>query len=253
MTVRAVALVQVDVKRQWRLQSMLGHLAVAKDLGADLAVFPEAFPFWQSRTRALRMEDATDRLAALACPPDLAFVAGGYVLDKEDQLRNAAFLVSSGRRVRHYFKRKAWRGGTGGERRPGPYGIHEGTEAVVFRWRGGSCLPLICSDVFGQSAGDQAAHEQWLRRELAPFREEAPDLVVVPSYPKAPTGKRWCAMLRLAAAVLDRPVAFCSVAGHDESGFGGGGSAVYFPDGTRSPAPPPRTSGVFVIELPQRA
>jgi predicted amidohydrolase len=73
---------------------------------ADLAVFPESMPFYQTGRRTITIDQACKQLSAYA-PSWIALMAGGYVLQGH-YLRNAVFLAYDGKIHGTYFKRIRW-------------------------------------------------------------------------------------------------------------------------------------------------
>ena len=234
--VRRIALVQLNVtsdvwwkgkargesaqaRRRRILRVIQSSLEVACDGGADLAVFPECFPFRSPRS-ALPIEDA---LALLRSINSIPFIAGGYVRDGNLRPRNAVWLVDHGKRAQlPYFKQVPW-----DER------IEVGTIPVVWSLGETKISPLICADVFGGTNEGTDRAGAGLKARLADIRALEPDLVVVPSYGGGVHRKRWQSHLRLCSQRLHAPVAFCNIAEWDGD-FGGGGSAMYGPNGSRT-------------------
>lgn len=229
-----VALIQLNVESDgwWSRQKGEGErarcrrvrrvirssLEVARDGGADLALFPECFPFDDEKT-PVPIKKAYSILRNLGSLP---FIAGGYVHDGSHP-RNAVWLIDRQGPELRYFKRVRW----GGEPiTPGP-----GPEL----WTLGSTkiVPLICADVFGAKGKPKRALRE-LESRLAGIRGLKPDLLVVPSYAKGVDKERWQSHLKLCASSLKVPLAFCNIAGKDKKGFGGGGSAMYRWDGNRT-------------------
>ncbi|MCC4610396.1 hypothetical protein [Xanthomonas campestris] len=83
-------------------------LNMAEEENADLAVFPEGFPFMgANETGAAPSLDAAMSELQRFPPHSLAFIVGGYVMEGVHQ-RNASFLVHEGQVHAPYFKRVPW-------------------------------------------------------------------------------------------------------------------------------------------------
>lgn len=210
---------------QWTIDSMISYLAVAADLGAELAVFPEAFPFWLGET-VPDIDMARTELARVACPAALAFIAGGYVRDQWG-VRNALFLTFGREPRGTYFKRELWRAE---KKLTPPVSVIAGEAAAVWTWGDRACIPLICADVYSPS-------ERRRRVLIDSVRDrggEDGDLIVVSSYGGVTHGARWQSNLAAWAREFRSPVAFCNFAGVDRRTepphpLGRGGSRVVLP------------------------
>lgn len=239
-----IALVQPDFKSAWTEASIGPYLAAAADLGAELAVFPEIFPFW-SVSSIPSLDEARARLAALPCPDSLAFIAGGLIWEGA-ALRNAAFLTYRGAACGTYFKQILWRTELVEN---APFPVVPGERATRFTWADRACVPLICADVFSPSL----ARRQQLFAAVRAQGALDGDLFVVCAYAGGPRSRQWRASLSAWAQEFDSPVAFCSFAGEDietDPGtlLGGGGSAVFRPDARRAP-PQPTAPGIYIHDL----
>ena len=231
-----IALAQVDANEFDRTSTarLARYLARAED--TDLVVFPESFPFWHDRNKAPSLADAKAELRERSTKGAPAFIAGGYVR-QDRRLRNAAFLVHGGRVKRTYYKRFRW----GEEGVPGDvYEIEPGTKIRKFQWGKFSCVPLICADVLVPRGKELRA-----MIEDAVVSGASPEVpVVVTSYGTRVRGAEWTRQLKAWARGCRAPVVFCNFAGRDrETGWGGGGSGVFWPDGKVTARP--RKPGVY--------
>ncbi len=234
-----VTLVQVRYESKWTVASMSAYLHVAGDLGAELAIFPECFPFGDEEN-APDIEKARDELARINCPPSLAFIAGGYVKDDEGT-RNAVFLVYEGGVRGSYFKQFRWK----------KEGIKSGAGCARFVWGDGNdaraCVPLICADVYSPLA----AQRKKLFKSAREVGAQQGDLFVVSAYAGVPHGARWRSALFAWAEEFESPVAFCNFAGVDPNpgptqNFGHGGSDVFWEERRLIQ---PEQPGVYVHDL----
>lgn len=211
--------------------------------GVDLAVFPECMPFTSTGKSALDIHEAAKILGSVSA--DIPFVAGGYVNDS-GQIRNAAFLVESGRVLDVYFKRRRWRG----ER------FSPGDSTKLFRASKATCIPLICAD-----AGDDAGPDRTRMMYETITAGAGPSVpIVVCSYGAFLRTPYWRNPLKAWAANCNAPVAVCGVAGRGKQTFrddgktyhyGGGGSGVFWPDGEISEQP--TAVGVLVVDTARRS
>lgn len=230
-----IALIQLDAKDNlWSLEEMPRLMALAKT--ADLIVFPEGMPF----ASAVPLKEAEAVLAQLSSlTGKTAFIAGGYVL--EDQIeRNAVFLSFEGKIINRYFKRLPWQEPT----------ISPGGKTVRFNWDGKSCIPLICADAADNPSptGRRMMHEAISQGAGA----EVP--IVVSSYGALRAMTYWQVALQAWAFGCGAPVIICGVSGKGdpftEDGvtghFGGGGSGVFWPDG--SPPIQHEKRGIYFVD-----
>lgn len=112
-------------------------LSMAAEHKADLAVFPECYPFIAHTSTGTPpcINDAIEDLKELS-PNTLAFIVGGYVMEDGHQ-RNASFLVHEGLVHEPYFKRVAWL----------DEAIKPGTTQLKWSWNEHQVIPRICADV----------------------------------------------------------------------------------------------------------
>jgi predicted amidohydrolase len=238
-----LALVQLDANdKLWNVEAIPQLLALATD--ADLMVFPESMPFYQASKKSKTLVAAQHLLCQLSVP-GLAFVAGGYVRQGA-KLRNAVFLIDQGQVKGVYFKRLAWLDEP----------IVEGDQAVRFEWQSRqsrfACIPLICAD----AAENPTPTGTLMMAEALQLGANAETPIIVPSYSFELTGPMWREAMYFWSTGCGAPVAICGVSGKsrhfylDEQGqkhhFGGGGSAVFWPDGSRTRQSCKR--GIYLID-----
>ncbi|XQA70551.1 hypothetical protein ACM9XB_03295 [Xanthomonas sacchari] len=239
----------------WEVESMtqarkaipeeVGKLLGVLDLAAkvDLAVFPEHYPF-AGRAVDLTIEEAKDLLEQVNSR--VSFVAGGYVSEGEIR-RNSIFLTKGRLSLDFYFKRVPWRKeGIVGER------------AKMWSLGRRRLFPMICSDVC----------EPWnkAKGQTAKMMAEALSLgvskgcpIIVPTFGADLREPYWTEPLSAWAKALGTPIVVVAVAGVSEGSFkefgeerryGGGGSGVYWPDGTVWPPKAESVKrGVYLVDL----
>lgn len=233
-----IALVQLHAKDDlWKLSAIPQLLSLVQN--ADLVVFPECMPF--DNDSVLPIKEAEARLASLSLNPALpAFIAGGYVLEDGIE-RNAVFLSHAGRIGGRYFKRRPWQEPQ----------IAPGGETVVFRWGAHACIPLICADAADNPSpnGTRMMYEA-IRHGAGPGIP-----IVVSSYGDGLYKDYWQVPLQTWASGCGTPVLICGVSGKgdayvedEETGnYGGGGSGVFWPDG--SPPWQRKNRGIYVVDI----
>lgn len=242
-----IALVQLNASddKYW---SVSGIRKMLFRLGeADLVVFPEAMPFWiREGKRPTRIKTAVRKLCELGAGGP-AFIAGGYVLDDvrgADVIRNAAFLIYSGQLCGEYFKRIMWQD---------EKAFSSGPCGVKFSWDHFACIPLICADVGDDSSQRATA---MMMREARMLGANASTPIVVPSYGAGLMTDYWHYPLLAWSQACGAPVAICGVSGQSEETYkengerkhyGGGGSAVFWPDGAHTQQSEER--GIYIIDL----
>jgi predicted amidohydrolase len=235
-----LALVQLNADDMlWKPEAIPHLLAIAK--GADLVVFPESMPFCVTGKRAISMANA-EQILCQSSGQYGAFMAGGYVRQGA-VLRNAAILIHQGEVKGRYFKRIAW------QDEP----IAPGDQAVRFEWPPNhACIPLICAD----AAENPTPTGTLMMAEALNLGANGKTPIVVPSYSAGLTEPMWREALYFWSTGCGAPVAICGVSGKslstylDEHGtkhhYGGGGSAVFLPDGTRTRQSSKR--GIYLID-----
>jgi len=224
-----------DVRERdlWNEASLACHVERSK---ADLVVFPECYPFCPDakvfkrpgKSIQIAVDQGRQVLMNLAKKNRRAIVAGGYFRVGE-KWQNASVFAAPRAVSSVYYKRILWKSEKGNVA-----AANIGND-VPFELCGYRVIPLICSDVFGDSERSAKYPTGTMTKivdqtkELAQQRERS--LVLVTSYAQAPTGPLWSERLQHLSATTQRPVLYCNFAGNDGGGFGGGGSGVFLPDG----------------------
>jgi predicted amidohydrolase len=234
-----IALIQLDANdRLWTPEYIPELLNMST--GADLVVFPELMPFDKTGRHAMPIDQARETLSAYATL-DNAFIAGGYVR-QDKTLRNAVFLVYDGAIHGTYFKRIRW------QKEP----IKVGQTGVCFTWNPGlACIPLICAD----AADNPSRLGTQMMAEAIQLGANADTPIVVPSYGAGLAKPEWREPLQLWAMGCGAPVAICGISGKSRSTYledgikkhyGGGGSAVFWPNGSRTRQSSKR--GIYIVD-----
>ena len=234
-----IALIQLDANdKRWSPQYILELLSASA--GADLVVFPELMPFDKTGRHAISIDQARDILSACATF-DSAFIAGGYVRDNK-ALRNAAFLAYDSAIHGSYFKRIRWQSEA----------IQVGQTGVCFAWKQGfACIPLICAD----AADNPSPIGTQMMAEAIQLGANADTPIIVPSYGAGLAKPEWREPLHVWAMGCGAPVAICGISGKSRSTYledgvrkhyGGGGSAVFWPNGSRTRQSSKR--GIYIID-----
>ena len=228
-----VALVQLKANdKLWSLEGLAALLRRPTDV--DLIVFPECMPF-DEHTPILHAEQQLAEISKGT--PDVAFIAGGYVLEGKI-LRNAVFLCQKGKVLDRHFKRLPWQ----------EPGIAPGGETRLFKWDGGCCIPLICADACDNPSptGKRMMYE-------AILKGAGPDVpIVVASYGAWLFDEYWHKPLKAWASGCNAPVLIAAVSGKGES-FGGGDDEFYGGGGSGifRPAVEPmqrKLRGIYVVD-----
>ncbi|OAI07035.1 hypothetical protein A1353_08410 [Methylomonas methanica] len=234
-----IALVQLDADDAlWRTAAIPTVLALSK--AADLVVFPECMPFYKVGKQAPSIKQACQLLTQYTHKHS-AFIAGGYVVEDE-ALRNAAFLVYQGKIYGQYFKRIVW------QDEP----IVVGSSAVRFEWGAHkACIPLICAD----AAENPTPVGTCMMYEAIQLGANSDTPIVVPSYSAGLTQAMWREALYFWSTGCGAPVAICGISGQSRvtyqdgdvrKHYGGGGSAVFWPDGSRTRQSSKR--GIYIVD-----
>lgn len=236
---RKIAVAQLPYQENWPAEALPVYVDAASRLEAELVVFPECCPFHPEN--APDLEGARHTLCEVAKqhwrerPQPIPFIAGGTMRSGSV----ASVLVHDKTVHGTYLKRVRW-----DERNFEP-----GASPTLFSWPGGSCIPLICADVLGGPQGDPGINPSEDHRKLlaAGFPPGTP--VVVSCYGSGLRGEPWRERLFQWASEFRAPVVVCNFAGNDphHQGFGGGGSGVFWPDGSSSLQP--LEAGLFVYDL----
>ncbi|MFM9433546.1 putative amidohydrolase [Janthinobacterium sp. CG_23.3] len=237
-----IALVQLDASNDdaWSIDSMEDLLSLSS--GADLVVFPEGMPFYQTGKNTVSNEVAIEKLCSVKSVGK-PFIAGGYVRYGE-HIRNVAYLIYKGTMLASYFKRTKWRGE---HFEPG-----NESEVVKFSWETKACIPLICADA-GDNPSPTGTRRMYQALELG---ADTNTPIVIPSFGAGLMTSYWKVPLTAWARGCGAPVAICGVSGKSnntyfEDGeskhYGGGGSAVFLPDGTISEQSAKR--GIYIVDL----
>lgn len=234
-----IALIQLDANdKLWSCQHIPELLLASK--GADLAVFPELMPFDKASKHALSIDQARETLSACATS-EIAFIAGGYVRDSTS-LRNAVFLVYDGAIHGTYFKRIRWQ----------REAIKVGLTGICFSWKQGfACIPLICAD----AADNPSPLSTQMMIEAIQLGANADVPIVIPSYGAGLATPYWRKPLKLWSMGCGAPVAICGISGRSKSTYredgitnhyGGGGSAVFWPNGNHTRQSHKR--GIYIVD-----
>jgi predicted amidohydrolase len=235
-----IALIQLDANDKLWSAKYIPELLIAST-GADLVVFPELMPFDKAGRQAMPIDQAHEVLSLCASSSEVAFIAGGYVR-QDKTLRNAAFLAYGSAIHGTYFKRIRW------QAEP----INVGQAGVCFTWKPGlACIPLICAD----AADNPSPLGTQMMAEAIQLGANADTPIVVPSYGASLATPEWREPLQLWAIGCGAPVAICGISGKSRSTYledgikkyyGGGGSAVFWPNGSRTRQSSKR--GIYIVD-----
>ncbi|GEM_PF-1984720 len=198
---------------------------------ADLAVFPEGYPFIMSSAEGapVRLEQAKADLEALPAHP-VACILGGYVMER-DTPRNASFLIHQGHLHEPYFKRVRWQDEQ----------FEPGTALLRWRWVNHQVIPLICADVCVPWNAPDGRTAQMLGEAIALGAGPACP-IIVSTFGADLRTPYWTAPLRAWARACNAPVLVAAIAGAScrtfdegdgERAYGGGGSGMYWVEGGR--------------------
>ena len=200
-------------------------LDMAAQQSADLAVFPEGFPFVAAGGTAVQSLEVASTLLASIAPHSVAFVVGGYVTEGDCQ-RNVSFLVHEGRVHAPYFKRVRWQ--------DEPF--EPGTSLLRWNWNGHQVIPLICADVcvpWNEPDGRTAA----MMGEAAALGASPSCPVIVSTFGADLRTPYWTNALRAWSRACNAPILVSAIAGRSAATFtegssqrhyGGGGSGMYW-------------------------
>ncbi len=201
-------------------------LSLAEDHNADLAVFPEGFPFiTDSETAAPPSLDEVIAALHRIPPHSLAFIVGGYIMECGDQ-RNASFLVHDGQVHAPYFKRVPWL--------DEPF--KPGTALLRWSWSGHQVIPLICADVCVPWNEPDGRAAQMLG-EAAALGVGPSCPIIVSTFGTDLRTPYWTEPLRAWARACNAPILISAIAGRSTATFlegskrrhyGGGGSGMYW-------------------------
>lgn len=206
-----------------RISQLLG---MAADQNADLAVFPEGFPFIANGEvdAATSIQEARRALQEIPAHT-LAFIVGGYVMEGDCQ-RNASFLVHNGRVHDPYFKRIPWL--------DEPF--EPGTALLRWNWDGYQVIPLICADVcvpWNEPDGRAAL----MMGEAVALGAGPSCPIIVSTFGADLRKPYWTNPLRAWARACNAPILVAAIACRSAAGFsegdkrrhyGGGGSGMYW-------------------------
>lgn len=201
-------------------------LSMAAEQSADLAVFPEGFPFTVDNETGAAMS-IDEAISALQEIPShaVAFIAGGYVMEG-DYKRNASFLVHNGHVHAPYFKRVPWL------EEP----IKPGKSLLKWSWDGHQVIPLICADVcvpWNEPDGRAAL----MLGEAVVLGAGPSCPIIVSTFGADLRTPYWTGPLHAWARACNAPILVSAVAGKSadkfiENGkprhYGGGGSGMYW-------------------------
>lgn len=233
-----IGLVQLHANdHHWGIGGLRLILDTAPDV--DLLLFPECMPFDTTCEASQALEELSLASSLDSTPP---FIAGGYVRDDGGR-RNTIYLMEGGKALGEYSKRVRWK-----ER------FTPGNSSKLFQWSRGKCFPLICADasVAQSPQGTRMMHDAL---ELG-VNKRVP--IIVSAYGSLFFRPYWQTPLQAWAFGTGAPVVVCNIAGKgkawehegDHGHFGGGGSGVFWPDGS---APLQfRERGIHIISLTDR-
>ena len=225
-------------------------LDLAGTHNADLAVFPESYPFIANsdKVKPPPFDSAIADLQTLP-PHPVAFIVGGYVMEG-DRKRNASFLVHQGRVHTPYFKRVPWQ----------DEDFDPGKELLRWSWNDHQVIPLICADVcvpWNEPDGRTAQ----MMGEAATLGAGPGCPIIVSTFGADLRAPYWTDPLRAWARACNAPVLVSAVAGKSAAFFvegkknrhyGGGGSGMYwFEDGQDHVWPPDtesRAARMFLVD-----
>lgn len=201
-------------------------LNMAEEENADLAVFPEGFPFMVANEAgaAPSLDAAMSELQRFP-PHSLAFIVGGYVMEGVHQ-RNASFLVHEGQVHAPYFKRVPWLDEP----------LKPGTVLLRWSWNGHQVIPLICADVCVPWNEPDGRAAQMLG-EAAALGAGPSCPIIVSTFGADLRTPYWTEPLRAWARACNAPILVSAIAGQSAATFkegskrryyGGGGSGMYW-------------------------
>lgn len=201
-------------------------LSMAEEENADLAVFPEGFPFMvDNETGVAPSLDAAMSSLQRISLHSLAFIVGGYVMEG-DYLRNASFLVHEGRVHAPYFKRVPWL--------DEPF--KPGTDLLRWSWNEHQVIPLICADVCVPWNEPDGRAAQMLG-EAAALGVGPSCPIIVSTFGTDLRTPYWTEPLRAWARACNAPILVSAIAdqsaatfkeGGKQRHYGGGGSGMYW-------------------------
>lgn len=195
-------------------------LNLAHEHNADLAVFPENYPFFANTdaNKPPLIDTAIEDLQKLPAHP-VAFIVGGYV-NEGDRKRNASFLVHEGRVHTPYFKRVPWQ----------DEGFEPGTALVRWSWNDHQVIPLICADVcvpWNEPDGRMAQ----MMGEAAALGAGPSCPIIVSTFGADLREPYWTEPLRAWARSCNAPVLVSAIADQSTLSFKEGRNTRYYGDG----------------------
>jgi len=221
----------------YNLSQMARYISMARDQGADLVCFGEAY---LQGFDALEWNYEMDRSTAVSCGSPLFQILAGWTKDSgvdllvgflerdSERIYSACGLISSGSLIQKY--RRVSRGWKDGEKSDCHY--REGTEVPVFSYRGKRCMTALCGDLWDDTA--------------PMFRQEA-DLLLWPVW-IGYTKEEWENGVQ--AEYAQKAAEFCNqtLLINPLGGTAHGGSCV-FSGGAVAAALPMDEEGLLVVEL----
>lgn len=200
-------------------------LSMAVEQNADLAVFPEGFPFMVADGSVSPSLDEAISILQRIPPHSMAFIVGGYVTEGACQ-RNASFLVHEGQVHAPYFKRVRWQ--------DEPF--ESGTSLLRWNWNGHQVIPLICADICVPWNEPDGRAAQMLG-EAAALGAGPSCPIIVSTFGADLRTPYWTNPLRAWSRACNAPVLVSAIAGRSAATFteggsqrhyGGGGSGMYW-------------------------
>lgn len=216
---------------------------------ADLVVFPECHPFAEEeKNKSISISKALSILEKLP-KVSPAVILGGYVMQGTQQ-RNASFLVHKGRVHEPYFKRVPWENEQ----------FKPGNQLIRWSWNGFQVIPLICADVcvpWNEADGRTAQ----MMGEAVALGAGPMCPIIVTTFGADLRTPYWTEPLRAWARACNAPVLVSAIAGKSERTFhengrerhfGGGGSGIYWAEGSQNHTLPPeaksKNEGMYLID-----
>ncbi|RBP09256.1 putative amidohydrolase [Roseiarcus fermentans] len=222
-----INLIQID-GAEWDPEHFAKYMRM--QIKADLTVFPECFPLDNLDKPILHAAAIKILREYSSAFPKQAFIAGGYIKDKEKHIRNRAYLMYQGSVIEHYDKQIPFQ----------KEDIQPGLDIKSFQWNGNKCIPLICADAY-PGIDSEFMHRVIDKINAIGVGPTVP--IVVCSYGAGIRDPGWRESLFHFANKCKAPVVICNIAGwlgqykyHKRDGgdgkmhyYGGGGSGLFLP------------------------